>query len=395
MSKKQLSIIDKAGAIIYPRLHENETQVEGARNDIIKSVQHETYYFPLEFRLKDVVIDSLARKYASEYPSADEVAERFLIGTAACSEDHRNELHCPYMDKVTRSLADVKSIRKSNIVALSLLDADDSADYHNQGFLLLSKDGVYLRNTGVSNKIEHYAYQKLRFTRDGIEHIERTSVEGLLLNYPLDEKFIGFAQEFMLLRRTTLLTMRDRHPFADAFPQFRKAYLEILTDVAAAEGFLTVEKYIRLEYMAREFRIAPASFEQWLRTALKGTGKDAELQKKFREMLSQKTKTDEWYVLFQDILEMAVREDGLNRKKIVDLLRRNSTAGDKFVSNCIEYIKLRRQSELYLHRAVESIGYRRLADDLGGYLKKIHALLSYNGDMNLKLLDTDILSNER
>ena len=395
----EIDIIDKDGAIIYPRLREGETVVYGVRNDIVSVLKKDTYYFPLEFRMKDVVINSLARKYAravAAYPDAAGNDERFLIGTTACTENFRNSLHCPYMDKVTRSINELKGFNKEKIVGIYILDADDTDDYHNQGFVLLSKDGVYLRNTEVSNKVNRYDYKSLRFTKDGIEHIERTSLEGLLLNYSFDENFLSFAQEFMLLRRTTLLLMRERHPFADVFMEFRRTYMEILVDVAAADGQLTVEQFIRLEYIAREFRIMPEEFEHWLKIALNGGCKYNDLQKKFREMLTSGTKTDEWYVLFQDILEMAVRDDGqLNRRKLVELLRRESAAGERFVTNYIEFIRQRRQSELYLHRAIESIGYRELADNLGGYLKKIHLLQTYNNEMSLKLLDIGVLANEK
>ena len=80
---------------------------------------------------------------------------------------------------------------------------------------------------------------------------------------------------------------------------------------------------------------------------------------------------------------------------MIELLRRGSAAGDRFVSNYVEFINRRRKAELYLHRAIESIGYRELADNLGGYLKKIHLLQTYNGEMNLKLLDIGVLVNEK
>lgn len=398
MNKKQIDVIDKANAIIYPQLQENEKKVGSVKNDTLNVLKKDNFYFPLEFRMNNTVINSIARKYLQDnedYPSPDSSDERFLIGTVACNEDSREKLNCPYMDKVSKSVSESKFIDKNNIVAIHLTDPDDSADYHSQGFVILSKDGVYIRNTGESNKIEHYDYRDIRFTQEGIESVNRISMEGLLLNYPLNENFLAFAQEFILLRRTTLLLMSERHPFADSFPEFRRDYLEILVSVAANEGNLTVEKYIRLEYIAREFKIAPQEFEQWLKNSLRNVAAN-DLQKKFREMLMQKTKTDEWYVLFQDILEMAVCDNGeLNSKKIIDLLKRKSNAGENFVTNYIEFIKMRRQSELFLHKAVESVGYRNLADNLGGYLKKIHRLQTYTNEMNLKLLDIGVLVNEK
>lgn len=372
--------------------------MSGVRNDILKVLHKDSYYFPLEFRMKDVVINSIAKKYSqtvTDYPDPESSEDRFLIGINACQKNFRTNLNCPYMNKVTQSIDEIKGLKENSIAAIYIIDPNDTNDYHNQGFLLLTKEGIYIRNTTESNKILFYEYKNLRFTQDGIEHIERIDIEGLLLNYSLDENFIAFAQEFMLLRRTTLLLMRERHPFADAFMEFRRDYIEILVDIAAAEGNLTVEKYIRLEYMAREFRIIHEEFEQWLKNSFKGGVKFNELQKKFREILTSKTKTDEWYILFQDILEMAVRDNSeLNRKKIIDILRRDSTAGDKFVTNYIEFIKMSRKSLTYLYKAVESIGYRKLADNLGGYLKKIHALQTYNNEMSLKLLDIGVLINE-
>ena len=405
---EKVDVIDKKRALVYPEIGENEKRMEIVKNDILKVLKSESHYFPLDFRMENIVINSIAKKYfplAEDYPSPDDLDEpRFLIGMPLCQKDYIYQLKCPYMKKVLHSISDNNAkginnefiINPDNIVAIYILKADKSEDYHKQGFLILSKDGIYLRNTSESYKINHYDYSDLRFTLDGIAHLDRIDVEGLLLDYSLDENFILFAQEFMLLRRTTLMSIRARHPFADAMMEFRESYMEILIDVAAGEGKLTVEKYIRLEYIAREFKISPEDFKKWLFQAYKGDGSVSDVQQKLKEMLNDKTKTTEWYVLFQDILELAVGEDDeVNRKKLIDMLRRKSSAGSEFVSNYIEFIKYRRKSEMSLYRAIESIGYRNLADNLGGYLKNIHTLQTYNNEMNLKLLDIGVLVNEK
>lgn len=143
----------------------------------------------------------------------------------------------------------------------------------------MTKKKLYLLHD--TQAIETYSYNDIRFTPDVFE-LRRLgkSVGQRLLEYTFDERFLSFAHEFMLLRRTTLVDVRERHPFAnvvddkkfpdvvadmslnideiDGRPSIRKrnAYMKFLVDTSAAEGHLQAKAIFKLCYMAREFRIS-------------------------------------------------------------------------------------------------------------------------------------------
>ena len=64
---------DAPYAMIYPDMREDEERVPKIRKDILLS-KGETNYFPLDFRMRNVVIDLIALKYdrtIEQYPEPD------------------------------------------------------------------------------------------------------------------------------------------------------------------------------------------------------------------------------------------------------------------------------------------------------------------------------------
>ena len=412
MKKKIVEPIDEQSAMIYPDPDEDEVRVEQVRKSILQSAG-DAHYFPLEFRMRDIVIDSLARKYGhtiANYPfDPDSNEERFLIGARGCCRVFRS-LNCPYMKKVAERLLD-SGVNENNIIGIYLFD--DSDDANRQKFLLLSKDGVYLRND--SNKIEYYLYGNLIFKFDGIARrpevvvpqkeregmteaqLYGNAVKGVILEYPFDETFVKFAQEIMLLRLTTLLPAGDRHPFSDMkIPEFRNEYVEMLVDVAAAEGKLTVENMIRLEYIARELKINAADLETYFKSACNGGFKAKTLQKRLTDFLTTKWNVEDKFVIFQDILELAVGIDGeIIRKDMIGVLRRKAYAGADFVSNYIAFVQQKRIAEKSLAKALGTIDYISLSSRFANYLENIMRLQRYSREIDLTLLKIGVMANEQ
>ena len=396
--KAKVSIVDKKSTIIFPDLLKNERRVPNSPSEII--ISSDDSFFDLNFRLSDIVIDSIAKKYPNsqnleEYPDEDDDENRFLIGVHAC-RDLRPTMDCPYMEKVSRSIEE--QLQSEEIIAIHLIDSDDSdEDINRQQFVILTKSNLYHRDDSLS--LEKYDYDEIRISNDGIENVNWTSSEGRLLDYVFDRSFVLFAQEFMLLRKTTLADVGRRHPFADEFKGYRLAYLELLAEFAAAEGNLTAEKYIRLEYIAREFKISHRDLEMFLTRAYNGGIPKNEAQSKLLDMLTKKIHADEWYVFFQDALEAAYNRDEslegdgfMNLGNLIDLMSRKSAAGYEFIEKYTYYMEMRFKSEKYLRKAIESIGYQKLAEDRAGYLSKIHELLSYDHELRQTMLDIMVLS---
>ncbi|MBQ9478933.1 MAG: hypothetical protein IJU71_05190 [Selenomonadaceae bacterium] len=389
---KSVEPIDTAD-MIYPELGEDEIVVPKIRKNILLHAT-ETHYFPLDFRMRNVVIDSIARKYdqtIDQYPDPDDNDERLLIGPSACRQRHR--LDCPYMRKVDERLSE-SDVAEENIAAIHLLGADDS-EYNRQKFLIVAKDGIYFRDQ--TNRIDHYDYADIRFTFDGIELLPETNFEragDFVLRYPLDEKFMTFAQEFLLLRLTTISIAGERHPFADAALKFRKEYLSSIVDTAAAEGKLDVETLIRIEYLARELRISAIELETYLHAAGERGFDNQSFRKNFNRLIADMPREHEKFVLFQDLLEAAIGiDDSVRRKPAVDAIKR--AAGEKFVANYIDHIKQRRQAETSLYRSIQALDYKTLSPAFSNAWRMLRLAQLYNNDINLKLMDVGVLANEK
>ena len=74
---KSVEPIDKAD-MIYPELGEDEIVVPKIRKNILLHAT-ETHYFPLDFRMRNVVIDSIARKYdCPKATSPKKISRRFI-----------------------------------------------------------------------------------------------------------------------------------------------------------------------------------------------------------------------------------------------------------------------------------------------------------------------------
>lgn len=391
---------DEPTALRYPTI-KNEGE-EGAQEcritlsvrDIVVPGLSETAYFPLNFCMEDIVIDAVARKYSAgfeDYPD-DENEEHFLIGFDACRRI--KNLKCQYMEKACARIGDW-----NDAFAIYLLSLDDSNE-NRQKFLLMKKDALYLLHD--TQAIESYGYNDIRFTPDGIS-LKRIveSVGQSLLDYTFDERFLNFAQEFMLLRCTTLADVRERHPFAnvvddkktpdavadmgininetDFRPAIRKrcAYMQFLVDTAAAEGHLEAKTMLRLCYMAREFHVSADSMRSWLKKAMAGGIRKNKLLTEFSQTLhfiGLKYK----FVFVRDLLEAGTDEAGVfHRQDLLKVFKRPQFGIGKFVANYLEFIGKRNAASQVLQRALQNVDNREICFK--------HTLRAQNYDNRLSL----------
>lgn len=95
--------------------------------DIIVPGLSKTVYFPLNFCLEDIVIDTVAQKYQADikdYP-LDHDDEHFLIGTKACRKGCK-KLDCHYMKKKIFRINAISNLEVDDIFAIYLLSLDES-----------------------------------------------------------------------------------------------------------------------------------------------------------------------------------------------------------------------------------------------------------------------------
>lgn len=385
---------EKTDGILYPMLQENEECLKSAKNETVPLRHDEHKSFPLEFRFLDIVIDSLARKYnegeeALPYPEADEDGERFLIGPKAVRTFVQDKgCPCPYMTKAFAAMEEQKIPHVP--IAICLLDANDS-EINRQEFLALAKNGIYLRKSTL--KLEFYPYDELYVGLDRLTSINSTSSEQNILDDLPSETFRKFLQEIMLLRRTTLLSLYERHPLAVTSLDAREKYIDFLTDAAAAEGKLGVRGLIYLEYLTRNFHVSADKLAKCLEEAYEGGIKENEIHKRLTELLTQVIPSEDHYVFFMDIMELLVGENGeITRPKLLKVLKRKNgiAGGEKFVNNFMETVKLRRQEELYMKKALQTLSFvqHRIGDE------HIHLWQNYRHELSLKLLDIGVKINE-
>ena len=433
MAQQFVRLVDKdnENRVFPPRLADGEERIEGSPNDILRMTSDDKpSYFSLEFRMKDAVIESIARQYHpfEDYESyaayfADEANEEqlYLLGKAARLVQ-RDAIGHNCLGKVSEALDRESRISDSDIVALHLIEADHS-DENRQKFLLLTKGNIYLRNETLA--VEEYDYGEIRFLRDGLEHVGSGRVKRIL-EHEFDQRFWEFVQEFALLKRDTLYGVGVRHPMSDLTLETRQKYLKFLTEAASADGRLSVAMLLRLEYLAREFRISDGDLTEWLQktlnenlkptelknrfTSLKEWLKKAEAKDRLTEQLNkeltglltrnepQKIPVQQWHVVFQDILELIAelatgQMEAPHSKKLLDILRRDkdSTAGADFVNGYCDFVRLRNQAMRHLGHAVGSIPYRDLSSR--GYLDNICNLQRYHNEQSLKIMEIGVLAN--
>ena len=415
----EINITDKddAAAIRYPSIkneeYPSERQVTLVTRDINIPGLQETLYFPLDFCLEDIVIDSVAKKYSTGiefYSGLGDDEEHFLLGTAQCQKG-RKFLNCPYMKKVNEKIDAAKNFDTSDLFAIYLLGLDNSND-NRQKFLAMTKKKIYISHN--TQAIENYSYKNVRFTPDGIELKSfGESVSQNLLDYYFDERFLNFVHEFMLLRCATLVDARERHPFANVFDEKfnpdmvadmkinvaeveplpaiekRNSYLKFLVDTAAAEGYLEARTIMRLCYLAREFGVSADSVRSWLKLAAnKGIPKN-KLQTELTKILSfigVKYK----FVFIKDVLEAGTDSQGVfHRADLLKILKRPQFGVEKFVENYLEFIKKSRAAEYELQNAFQNVNPQEIC------FKNLVRAQSYSNRLNLQLVSMGAMLNEQ
>lgn len=416
----EIEIVDKndPNALRYPTIkNEGEDNAQEYRitlpvRDIIIPGASETVYFPLNFCMEDIVIDAVAQKYGAgldDYPT-DDGEEHFLIGSEACRRG-RKKLNCPYMKKVNDRIDTSTNIDLTDLFAIYLLELDDSND-NRQKFLLMTKTSLYLLHD--TQAIKNFSYNEICFTPDGINRRQLgESVEETLLEYTFDERFLNFAHEFMLMRRTTLADVREHHPFAnvvddkkspdtvadmeinvdevDLRPTIRKrnAYMKFLVDTAAAEGHLEAGTMMRLCYMAREFRISADSMLSWLKQATSGGIRKNKLLTEFSRTLSfvgLKYK----FVFVQDLLEVGTDDAGIfHRQELLKILKRPQFGLEKFVTHYLAFIGKRNSTARELQKAFQYITNREIC-----FKHSIRAQ-NYDNRLTLQLTSMGAMLNEQ
>lgn len=414
-----IDIVDRndSNAVRYPTIkNEGEESAHEYRitlpvRDIIVPGVSETVYFPLNFCMNDVVIDAVARKYAAgidDYPDDDD-EEHFLIGTEDCSKS--KTLNCAYMKKALVRINAARNVDSDGVFAIYLLSLDNSNE-NRQKFLLMTKTTLYLLHD--TQAIESYGYNEIIFTPDGIERKQfGESIEPNLLEYTFDERFLNFAQEFMLMRCTTLADVRERHPFAnvvddkkspdavadmginvdetDSRPAIRKrcAYLKFLVDTAAAEGHLEAKTIMRLCYMAREFRVSGDFMLSWLKQATAGGIRKNKLLTEFSRTLTfigLKYK----FVFVQDLLEVGTDSAGnFHRQELLKIFKRPQFGTEKFVAHYLAFIGKRNAAANELQLAFQHVENREIC------FKHSVRAQNYCDRLNLQLTAMGAMLNEQ
>ena len=378
--------------LLYPIIKDAETEcvVPIIKNDIIYIAdEHASInYFSFDWRFNSNVINCIATKYLGkieDYPDQDDVSsERFLIGVDACKRG--KALLCPYLDKVFQVLTKDKRIKSSSIIAIQLLDICNREE-NAQKFLLLTKEKVYVRYN--TNRLEEYDYEQIIFTSDGVQLKNQIEdIDGLLASYPLADDFLQFAQEYKLLRSTTLQDIDEIHPATRLPYEDRIKYLDFLIDVAVGDGKITADKLLRLEFLARGFRIESSRFVSRIEKAAKSKIKDQIISKVFTDLLKDILTAELRVIFYQDILEVTINKDGeLERSKLLELLKNRKFAGEEFVREYIDFIKYRNRAERALQNSILSIADSYITAE------NLFPMQRFNSDLNLKILEIGVMTN--
>ena len=368
---------DDDDLLLYPALREDEEKRKLIKSDIITLGKRDMLYFPLNFRMGALVIESIAEKYNRryDYPEADSDDERYLIGPEACSKG--KDMDCPYLKKAFAVLQDEKDAK--DLVALYLLDADQG-EMNDQYFLALTRTGILFRSG--SSTLQRAPYQDLRFAEDGIESRRRVKeLKGNLLDYSFDDSFLAFVREFLQLRHTKLLPVREMHPFSHHAPELKQAYLGFLVDAAAAEGGLTAQKLIWLEQLAREFCIPAKMVELFLKKAREGGIKGSKLRNALRNALA-KMDVEYHYAFVEDAITAMIDERGeCSRELLLKILKKDDFFRYGYVESYKHYVCLQKQADEAFQAALEQVEFSRVQ------FKNIYRRRIYHDALRLQIID--------
>lgn len=368
---------DDVDLLLYPTLREDEEKRKLIKSDIIPLGKKDMLYFPLNFRMGALVIESIAEKYNRryDYPESDSDDERYLIGPEACSRGR--DMDCPYLKKAFAVLQDEKDAK--DLVALYLLDADQG-EMNDQYFLALTRTGILFRSG--SSTLQRAPYEDLRFAEDGIESRRRVKeLKGNLLDYSFDDGFLAFVREFLQLRHTKLLPVREMHPFSHHAPELKQAYLGFLVDAAAAEGGLTAQKLIWLEQLAREFCIPAKMVELFLKKAREGGVKGSKLQNALRNALA-KMDVEYHYAFVEDAITAMIDERGeCSRELLLKILKKDDFFRYGYVESYKHYVCLQKQADEAFQAALEQVEFSRVQ------FKNIYRRRIYHDALRLQIID--------
>ena len=381
LADKMMSVIDRNDPrlLLYPAIEEVEERMQIVRSDILPSVAKDVIYFPLDFRLRSIVLESIARKYTEnyEYPSPEEDVPRYFVGTRVFSR--MEKISCPYMKKALAALRSDEEFCPKEAILVYLLNMDDGEENH-QDFLILTLRDVLLRFG--SAQIRRFSYEDLCWSPDGIE---AGSYKERVLDEELPTAVFSFIKEFLLLRQVKLGTLSEKHPFSVYPPEVRNAYLRLLTDAAAAEGQLTAEKLLWLEQLARTLRISADDLGVMLEESLRGGTPVAKLQKTLRELIERSA--DHCYVLYEDIITAAMNPDGsCNREKLIAIIGKKQFAGEDYVRHCRRSVILQQQADDALKQALEHLDFLKV------HQTSIQERHIYQNALRLHLLDIGVRS---
>lgn len=387
------NVVDKdKNNLLFPSIKDDTTEwnVPIIKNDIVYIADEHAAinYFSFDWRFNSNVINCLATKYlgkTGDYPDHDdESSERFLIGVDACKK--WKNIACPYLNKAFQILTKDKRIKTSSIIAIQLFDLCKREE-NAQKFLLLTKDKVYARyNTQI---LEEYDYEQVVFASDGLQIKDQIEeIDGLVANYPLANDFLLFAQEYQLLRSTMLQDVNEIHPVICLAYEERIKYLDFLVDIAVGDGSITADKLLKLEFLARSFKIESTRFVSRIEKAAKTQVKDQIISKTFTDILINVLTAELRVVFYQDILEMIVNDEGdIERCKLLELLRNRKFAGEEFVREYIDFIKFRNRADRALQKSILAI--------TDSYVTAVNVfpMQKFNSVLNLKILEIGVNAN--
>ena len=415
MSNANMKIVDKndLDAILLPKIKDETEEIvlPPIRRDILPRSADVTPYFPLDFGMEDIVIDTVSRKYLrgeEHYHVDDQDEEHFLLGVKAC-RDGIKKLNCPYLKKALVRLRDSDNFPWKSLTAMYLLNVDDGEE-NRQEFLAMTKDGFYL--FAATPEIRYLPFDDLVFTAEGIDSSDRApSFEEHLLTYAFDDDFLDFLHEFSLLRNITLADIRESHPFVqmqrhDLVKDFlrgkddflpimpaadqRNAYLCFLVDVATAEGKTDAKTMLRLIYMAREFHVTADSLAGWLRKIYRDGGiRKNKLTEELARTLSFLGTAEQRTAFYQDVIEVAMGDDGeFHRPQLLKIIKGSQFAGEKFVDAYMDFVAKRKKAEIVLEKTW------RLCEKKDIRLPNAMRMQNYNNRLNLQITMMGAMTNE-
>lgn len=393
LDKHNSNIVDVDKIILrYPGIKDEETEykVPIVKNDIIFIADEHSAinYFSNDWRFDNNIIDCVASKYSGkvdDYPETDdESSERFLIGVEAIKGGR--SISCPYLKKAFEVLDKDKRIRRSSIIAIHLLNICKREE-NSQKFLLLTKDKVYVRYN--TNRLEEYDYDDVVFLPSGVvAKSQLTDIEGFIVDYPICRDFQDFVQEYQLLRSTMLQDVDEIHPVMELTYENKIKYLYFLIDVSVNDGKITAEKLLRLEFLARAFKIESDKFVKQIVKSAKTKTKKQSISKIFTDILLNVLTAELRFVFYQDILELTVNMEGeTDNPDLQRLMKDRKYAGSEFIRQYTDFIKYRKRAEKELTNSILEISNSCVRG------ANIFPMQKFNSSLNLKLLEIGVMIN--